>query len=226
MHILAIDTVTEMCSVSLSISGEVRSREVLAANRHSSMVLDMVDALLAEGGLALNQLDLLVNDIGPGSFTGIRIGLGVAQGLAYGADIPLLGVDALSVLAKAIGETEHDIVAMIDARMGQIYWGHFIHQDGELRLQGELHLSDPQGLTNIERPVHVIGSGWDAYAEILPEMLDISGFTAARFPLAVDGLALALRQSQSNWVSAGALSPVYLRNDVAKVSKKPGLVKI
>ncbi len=224
MRALAIDTATEMCSVSLSVSGEIRSREVLAANRHSSIVLAMVDELLAEAELTLNQLDLLVNDVGPGSFTGIRIGLGVAQGLAYGADLPLLGVDALSALAKGVESTNDNVLAMIDARMGQIYWGRFAYQAGMPVLQGALNLSEPTGLSGIECPLHVVGSGWDCYAESLSELLTVAAFSTERFPLAVDGLALALNQPQSDWVSAGELRPVYLRNDVAKVSRKPGLL--
>lgn len=224
MRILAIDTATEMCSVSLSVSGEVHSREVLAANRHSSIVLGMVDELLAEAGIRLNQLDLLVNDIGPGSFTGIRIGLGVAQGLAYGADLPLLGVDALATLAKGVASKDGHVLAMIDARMGQLYWAHFAYQAGMPALQGELHLSDPRGLMVIDRPVHVVGSGWDTYADSMSEFLTVKSFTAQCFPLAVHGLALAINESESSWVAAGELKPIYLRNDVAKVSLKPGLL--
>lgn len=224
MKVLAIDTATEMCSVSLSVSGDIRSCEVLAANRHSSIVMGMVDALLEEAGLSLNQLDLLVDDVGPGSFTGIRIGLGVAQGLAYGADLPLLGVDALSTLAKGLDGSNCDVLAMIDARMGQVYWGHFAYQAGMPVLQGGLHLSAPQDLTGIDQPMHVVGSGWDTYADSLSDFLSVQAFTERRFPLASDGLMLALNQPESSWVSAGELSPVYLRNDIAKVSQKPGLL--
>ena len=224
MRALAIDTATEMCSVSLSVFGEIRSREVLAANRHSSIVLGLVDELLAEADLTLNQLDLLVNNVGPGSFTGIRIGLGVVQGLAYGADLPLLGVDALRSLAKGVGNSDDDILAMIDARMGQIYWGHFAYHAGMPVMQGGLHLSEPTGLSGIECPLHVVGSGWDSYAESLSDLLTVAECSTGRFPLAVDGLALALSQPESDWVSAGELRPVYLRNDVAKVSRKPGLL--
>jgi len=224
MRALAIDTATEMCSVALSIDGEVRHREVLAENRHSSMILGMIDELLVDGGLSLNQLDLLVNDIGPGSFTGIRIGLGVAQGLALGADLPLLGVDALSSMARAAGQTDLDVIAMIDARMGQLYWGRYHCTNGRLVLQGALRLSEPAALESIGDPVYVIGSGWDAYTDVLPKILDIQATSTACFPLAQHGLALALMQPQTAWVAAGELSPVYLRNDVAQVSKKPGLL--
>lgn len=224
MRVLAIDTVTEMCSVALSLDGEIRTRHQLAVNRHSSLILGMVDELLAEAGLELGQLDLLVNDVGPGSFTGIRIGLGVAQGLAYGADIPLLGVDALSTLAIAEEARGDDVLAMIDARMGQIYWAHLSHQNGTLELEGTLHLSDPDGLAVIDAPVYAVGSGWDAYTQQLGAQLDISGYAAQRFPMAEDGLSLGLRRPVEEWVSAGELSPVYLRNDVAKVGKKASLV--
>lgn len=221
MRVLAIDTVTEMCSVALWQDGEYIERQEMAVNRHSDIVLEMIRQVLAEAGIELGQLDLLVNDVGPGSFTGIRIGMGVTQGLAYGADLPVLGVDALSSLALAIAsETHHDILAAIDARMGQIYWAQFSSIDQRLKLKGDLHLSNPEQITGITETVYGTGSGWDSYAEQLQKQLTISSIANNRFPLARYGLDNALARDRSEWLSAGELLPVYLRNDVAKVSKK------
>jgi tRNA threonylcarbamoyladenosine biosynthesis protein TsaB len=226
MRILAIDTVTEMCSVALSVDGETVERQDKVINRHSSIVLGMVDALLEEAGMSLCQLDLIVDDVGPGSFTGIRIGMGVAQGLAYGADLPLLGVDSLSVLAQGVRiENSEYILAAIDARMGQVYWAEFTQKQGAVHLQGELRLSHPEQIKATAQAVYGTGSGWDAYADILQARLNVSAYASNRFPLARHALKCAGRISRSDWVVAGELLPLYLRNDVARVSTKSPLNK-
>lgn len=224
MRVLAIDTVSEMCSVALSIDGQLGDRQVQAVNRHSNILLGMINELLAEAGITFRQLDLIISDVGPGSFTGIRIGMGVAQGLAYGSDVPLLGVDALSTLAHGVeADSEDDIFAAIDARMGQIYWAHFSRHGGSLQLAGELHLSDPDLISIVHDPVYGVGSGWDTYADVLQTRLQASVYAAGQFPMARDGLVCGLQKEVSEWVGAGELLPVYLRNDVAKVSQKSPL---
>ena len=221
MRALAIDTVTEMCSVALSVDGACLERRELAVNRHSGIVLGMVESLLAEAGIALQALDLIIDDVGPGSFTGIRIGMGVAQGLAYGVDLPLLGVDSLASLAEgARMDTDTPIFAAIDARMGQIYYARFEVTDDGLRCEDGLCLSDPGALEPRSGPVYALGSGWDAYQALLAERLEVTGSASGRFPQAADGLRHGLTLDRSNWVEAGALLPVYLRNEVAKVSNK------
>lgn len=224
MRALAIDTVTEMCSVALWQDGAFIERKELAINRHSDIVLGMVSELLAEAGTTLTQLDLLVNDVGPGSFTGIRIGMGVTQGLAYGSDLPVIGVDSLTALALGVrDESDDDVLAAIDARMGQLYWALFSRTADHIQLSGELHLSNPEQLDGIGGAVYGVGSGWDAYGKQLQDQLTVSGFAEQRFPRARYALEGALARGESEWVSAGELLPVYLRNDVAKASKKSPL---
>jgi len=225
MRSLAIDTVTEMCSIALSVDGECIQRQEKAINRHSNIVLGMVQSVLSEAGISLGQLDLIVNDVGPGSFTGIRIGMGVAQGLAYGADIPLLCVDALSILAQGVEAQPENVLAAIDARMGQVYWAEFTREHGSPVLNGSLHLSHPEQISGLGQRVYGTGSGWDAYAEVLQRRVDASGYARDRFPLAQHALECAGRMPESDWVRSGSLLPVYLRNDVAKVSTKSPLNK-
>ena len=221
MRVLAIDTVTEMCSVALWVEGEIIDRQQLAANQHSNLVLGMVDAVLSEAGLALIQLDGIINDVGPGSFTGIRIGMGVTQGLAYAADLPVVGVDALSSLAYGVKDsTNNAILAAMDARMGQIYWGCFRKTAEAVVLEGQLQLCDPNSLDKITEPVYGVGSGWDAYADIISEQISVESYLRNRFPLAKDDLKLGLDVPRENWIPAVQLKPVYLRDQVAKVSKK------
>ncbi len=221
MRILAIDTVTEMCSVALWVEGALTTRQELAAQRHSNIVLGMVDELLLESKVALSDIDLIVADVGPGSFTGIRIGMGVAQGLAYGADIPILAVDALSLLAQSVAkDNDKDVLAAIDARMGQVYWAHYVRQADGLKLSDELHLSNPEEINLAEENVLGLGSGIDAYTDEISSRCQQLEIVEKQFPLAQYAISIALEASKSEWQSAGELMPIYLRNDVAKVSQK------
>jgi tRNA threonylcarbamoyladenosine biosynthesis protein TsaB len=118
LNILALETSTEHCSVALLCGERLLSRETLAGQRHSELVLPMVDAVLREAGLALSALDGIAFGAGPGSFTGLRIACGVAQGLAFGAGLTLAPVGTLLALARAAGARR--VLACLDARMGEI----------------------------------------------------------------------------------------------------------
>lgn len=122
--ILALDTSTDACSVALWLDGEVREDFRVAPREHTRLLLPMAEALLADAGLAPTALDGIAFGRGPGSFTGIRIATGVAQGLAFAADLPVLPVSTLAAMALQQGrEQQRDwIVAALDARMDEIYW--------------------------------------------------------------------------------------------------------
>lgn len=124
-RILAIDTATEACSVALYNQGETLAHFELCAREHTQRILPLVQQILAEAGLSLKQLDALAFGRGPGSFTGVRIGIGIAQGLSLGAELPLLPVSTLQTMAQgAYRQTGADrVLAAIDARMGEVYWG-------------------------------------------------------------------------------------------------------
>lgn len=124
-RILAIDTATEACSVALWNNGEKHALFEICPREHTQRILPMVQQVLAESGVTLNQLDALAFGRGPGSFTGVRIGIGIAQGLAMGAELPMIGVSTLATMAqgafRVTGATQ--VLAAIDARMGEVYWG-------------------------------------------------------------------------------------------------------
>lgn len=119
MNILAFDTSTEWCSVALWVDGDLRFTALHAGQTHSRILLPMVSQLLAEAGLTLGGLDALAFGKGPGAFTGLRIACSVAQGLAMGAGLPVLGVVTLEAMAEETGADQ--VVACLDARVGEVY---------------------------------------------------------------------------------------------------------
>ena len=229
MKILAIDTTTELCSAALSVDGASISREQLDPTGHSRLILDMVQSLLAEAQCSLSDLDALACDVGPGSFTGLRIGVGVAQGLAFGADLPVVPVTSLAALAQRI---HHDglVFTAIDARMGELYWAIFERSKGQLELIDNLMLSRPDDVAIPERlkgqKMDCLGSGWDAYSSVLQPHIEGQGATHSQLlPHAVDVAYLAAQTARSKWLDAHRLSPVYLRAKVASVGTKQPLIR-
>ncbi|BCK88181.1 tRNA threonylcarbamoyladenosine biosynthesis protein TsaB [Sideroxyarcus emersonii] len=128
MNILAIETSTEYCSVALWQDGMVRERCEQVGQKHSEILMAMLDALLQDAGVGIRQVDGIAFGKGPGSFTGVRIACGVAQGLALGADVKVVGVNTLEALAQASGHGK--VVAALDARMGELYLAAYEQRDG------------------------------------------------------------------------------------------------
>jgi tRNA threonylcarbamoyladenosine biosynthesis protein TsaB len=126
LNILALDTSTEWCSVALWLDGRLLSRDERAGQRHSELLLPMIDAVLVEAGLALTDLDGLAFGAGPGSFTGLRIACGVTQGLAFGAGLQVVPVGTLEALAEASAAPR--VVAALDARMEEIYHAAYVRE--------------------------------------------------------------------------------------------------
>ena len=125
-NILALDSSTDACSVALSIDGVLTSRFEIATQSHTQRLLPMVEELLAEQQLALADLDALAFSRGPGSFTGLRICIGIIQGLAYGANLPVIPVSTLEAMAmgfyRANRSINEPLLVALDARMDEVYW--------------------------------------------------------------------------------------------------------
>jgi tRNA threonylcarbamoyladenosine biosynthesis protein TsaB len=218
LKILALDTSTEACSVALAIDGRLRD-DVVHGQQHSSHILSMVDALLAEAGLRLNQLDAIAFGRGPGLFTGLRIGTGVVQGLAFGAELPVVPVSSLAALAHPQDATH--VLTAVDARMSQVYWGAFTRDaHGTLELIGHECVAVPQA---VPLPPAArwqgVGSGWDRYAEALTKRLGarLESWLPERYPHARDVAALATVDFQRGGAVAPEQAlPVYVRDQVAR----------
>ena len=217
MKILALDTSTEYCSVALWRDGTVDAREVLAGQRHSQLLLPMVDELLGRHELTVAGLDGIAFGQGPGSFTGLRIACGVTQGLAFGAGLPVVGVSTLLAMAAATGSGR--VVCCLDARMGEIY--HAAYVKGEA---GWEPVHAPNLCAPGEAPLPAAGqwlgcgSGFAAHEAALKQRYAgrLSAIMPEIFPHARDIARLAAREFEAGRaVAAERALPVYIRDKVA-----------
>lgn len=218
--LLALDTATELCSVALLKKGQVFIREQLDPQGHSRLVLQMIEEVLEEGKTKRSDLEAVSYDAGPGSFTGIRIGAGVAQGISIGLKIPVLGISSLMILAESVGDENPDqrpVLAAIDARMKQIYWA-CLEQNAAEALgwawRQEPTVGDPALAQHAASGCIGIGSGWDRYADAIAKDSDVP-WIKARFPAAYHQACLAKRLFDSGGVSHWQHSlPTYVRDQV------------
>lgn len=223
--LLALDTATEACSVALLHDGRVLSHYEVAPRLHAQRLLPMIQQLLADAGIAATQLDAIAFGRGPGAFTGVRIAIGVVQGLAFALQRPVLPVSNLAALAQRAfreqGATQ--VAAAIDARMDEVYWGCYREQDGEMRLLGQEAVLPPE---QAEVPRGAggdwfgAGTGWGTHAARIA--CKPYGFDGSLLPQAQDVLSLA----QFAWARGEALDadqaqPVYLRDQVATPKAPP-----
>ncbi|SQJ18954.1 UGMP family protein [Serratia rubidaea] len=228
-RILAIDTATEACSVALWNQGETHALFELCPREHTQRILPMVQQVLAESGVTLAQLDALAFGRGPGSFTGVRIGIGIAQGLALGADLPMLGVSTLQTMAQGAWRMTgaQRVLAAIDARMGEVYWGQFERQsDGQwLESEGEAVLSPEQALARaqgLQGDWAQVGTGWQTYPQLVAGAPITLHDGQILLPRAEDMLPLALHAwQQGQACPVEQAEPTYLRNEVTW-KKLPG----
>jgi tRNA threonylcarbamoyladenosine biosynthesis protein TsaB len=218
VKILALDTSTDVCSVALLHDSHCLERRQ-PGRRHSELLLSLINQILSEAGLTLQQLDGIAFGRGPGQFTGLRIGAGVAQGLAFGADLPVVAISSLAALAQGLSQHNH-LLCAFDARMSQIYWAYYRRQaDGLVILEGREQLSGPAAVTVAMEPGWVgCGSGWDVYADDLAQRLGAK--LAKWIPRSYPPASAVARLAEPEFVHGRVLKPAdaiptYLRDDVA-----------
>ena len=225
-RLLAIETSTSACSAALYVDGDVEERYSLAPRQHAALILPMIESLLVEADIAVTQLDGIAFGRGPGSFTGVRIAASVVQGIAFGADLPVIPVSTLAALALGgLRETDTtQALAALDARRDEVYWGCYRRTDGELvELVGDETVCLPETVPLADSGECIgVGSGWDAYGEVLMQHLGdrITRVLPDLEPRAADVVHLgadAFRQGLV--VRPEAAVPVYLRNNVVQVKQ-------
>jgi len=210
MKFAAFETATEWCSVALWLEGEIRALERHAPNAHAELALPMLERLMEEAGVGVQDLDAVAFGAGPGAFTGLRIACGLAQGLALGRGIPVLGVSTLEAIAEESGAAR--VIACLDARMREVYWAAF-ERDGERwRERLSARCTPPGALQAPEAGEWVgCGNGFAVYgamglARVHPE-IHPSAAAVARLA--------APRLAAGEGVDAAEAQPRYLRDKVA-----------
>ena len=235
MRLLALDTSTEYLSLALqcdnaTLNSPILRFDAMAGQSHSQQILPQIRALLNEANLELADLDGIAFGAGPGSFTGVRIACGVAQGLAFGANLPVVGVNTLMVLAEAASQlTQCDkVIACLDARMGEVYHAAFIRGGDVSGLNSE-HLAwlevsqsglfKPQALPEVEGDGWVgAGSGWQTYGKPLSQFYgeQVKQVFAEALPHALALLSIAQPLFAAGLAKpASEAAPIYIRNKVA-----------
>ena len=213
--IVAIETSTELASVALLCGDRLSSRESSGAQTHSMTVLGLLQEVLREQGMALEQCDALAFGSGPGSFTGVRTACGLAQGLAFGANLPVVPVVTLLAMADAARNqgAGDNIVAVLDARMGEVYWAQY-RFDEQWHIVSEPCLSAPEQVI-AQKASCAAGNGLAAYADRFAGLQPVRRWPEL-MPHASQ-IALLGREfaQQGQGVHAREAQPLYLRNKVA-----------
>lgn len=231
MRLLAIETATEACSIAVLVDGAVIERFEIAPRRHTELALPWAEALLAEAGIAKSQLDAIAVGRGPGAFTGVRLAIALAQGIALALDRPLLPVSTLAALAmRAEKGTEvvkrnlttsvpFSILAAIDARMGEIYIASFQRDgDGLAATSDEVVIAPNDYVAPEGSGWHGVGTGFAAADNALQTRLHgcLASVDAAALPHAADIARLgALAFARGEAIAPERIEPAYLRNNVA-----------
>jgi tRNA threonylcarbamoyladenosine biosynthesis protein TsaB len=217
MKLLAFETATEACSVALWIDGDVRERFEIAPRRHAELSLPWAEQLLAEAGIAKSQLDAIAVGRGPGAFTGVRLAIALAQGIALALDRPVVAISTLAALAmQSRGER---ILAAIDARMGEVYLGTFVRKGDDLIATGTEAVLKPDAAPLPDgMDWHGVGTGFSAAGDALQARLrsHLVAVDAGALPHAGDIARLAaLAFARGEAVAPDRIEPAYLRNNVA-----------
>ena len=218
MNILAIDTCTDIASVALFKSGEFTSRVLSGVEKTSGHILKLCDDVFTESKTQLKEVDLISYSKGPGSFTGVRMCIGVVQGLSLSMQIPTMGFTTLELIGfRAMQITKSKKIAVaLDARMGEVYWATYV--DG---LIDNMKICNPQEVDDLDSSFVGVGSGWKAYSEALKIASNINKVDLSIKPESSALLELSLQAMNKGLEGTLDLpQPIYLRNKVAEKSLK------
>ncbi len=216
--LLAIDTSTEACSCALNLNGELYEKFEIIPREHTRHVLPMIKSLMLEQGLGFSDLNAIAVGSGPGSFTGLRIAAGVAQGLAFGANIPLIPVSTLASLAQQAIKTDYThVLACLDAKINEVYWGLYAIGNGKVSLLGNEQLCRPQDLEIFETSCG-LGSGLNFINQMPVQTQSLLISTDPEiYPRAQAIVELAAQYyEEGRTIAAEDFSPTYLRNKVTQ----------
>jgi len=218
MNILAIDTCTEIASVTLYSSNVKTTRVLSDIAKSSGYILKLCDEVFKEAGNNLQEIDFISYTKGPGAFTGVRMCVGVVQGLSLSCNIPTLGFSTLELLgfrASKILKVEKIAVAL-DARMGEVYWA--VYDNG---LISNMKICSPEDVDNLGADFVGVGTGWGTHNDKLHIASNIKITDLTIYPESCELVDLSLLAIESGQNPTFELpQPIYLRNNVAQKSLK------
>ena len=227
MNLLALDTSTEFLSLALQLGDKIVTHHQHAGQAASQLVLPQIQALLDSANIKLSDLDGIAFGAGPGAFTGVRVACGVAQGLGFGANLPVVGVNTLLALAEA--SAQERVIACLDARMGEIYHAAFVKENGKWLAQSATTVCKPEASPMLAPSISSIntwvgvGSGWAVYGDILSNIYaeNLVKTLPNDLHYEVTPSAKAILQLAAPIFAAGEAKPaseampIYIRNRVA-----------
>ena len=220
MNLLAIETSTETCSVAITVNGEMLERYAHAPRQHATVLLPWVESVLAEAEIGFPALDAIAYSRGPGSFTSLRIGIAVVQGLAWASDLPVIPVSSLAATAQvSVNMGVESALVALDARMNEVFTGRFLlDDDGIMKAVNAEKVCAPEDVgLPVDPGVFGIGIGFDRYDTLKDMTGHLAGVRPDIWPKASSVITLAqawLRSHEA--LPAEQAQPVYLRDNVAK----------
>lgn len=224
MNILAFDTSTNACTVALQCGEQVYQRFEVAPRRHTELLLPMIDALIKEAGIETEQLDVIGYGHGPGSFMGVRLATGIAQGIGFATNAPLVPISTLQTLAQSAHQKfgSEAVLAAWDARMSEMYIGSYgLADQGLMKPIKADMLIQPEQVDVDSGEWLAVGNAWAEYESRIPKQVyeKIKKTDSELFPQAIAMLPIIQEYFQGNQVvEAVTALPLYLRNDVVRSS--------
>ena len=218
MNILAIDTCTEIASVTLFKSGDKVSRVLSGVEKTSGHILKLCDEVFHEYQIQLKEVDLISYSLGPGAFTGVRMCIGVVEGLSLSMEIPTMGFSTLELLGFRASQIlkSKKIAIALDARMGEVYWATYVNG-----LIENMKICKPEEVDYLDSSFVGVGTGWKAHSEQLRLASNIKKIDLSICPESSGLIDLSLEAIDSGLYGTLELpQPIYLRNNVAEKSLK------
>ena len=221
-YLLQIETTTQQCSVALSFKGKTLAvkEERTAGYSHSEKLHVFIQSLLEESGFSWDQIDAIAVSKGPGSYTGLRIGIAAAKGLCFAKEIPLIAINTLDIMAQAVNVESGYVIPMLDARRMEVYTAVYDHQKTTVFSTTALVLT-PDSLVDIvtSHPCKVIGNGAAKFENLSPKLK--ASFNSEVYPSASDMSQLAWEKFQQHKVEDIAyFEPYYLKDFQTTPAKK------
>ena len=218
MNILAIDTCTEVASVTLYSTGVKISRKVSNIDKSSGHILKLCDEVFSEADIKISEVDFIAYTKGPGAFTGVRMCIGIVQGLSLACNIPTLGFSTLELLGFRASKkfNTQKVATAIDARMGEVYWA--VYLEGKVKSE---RVCKPEQVDNLGAEFVGVGSGWKIHKDSLIKASEIKCVEPEFYPDSSDLIDLSILSIDLGKKATHELpQPTYLRNNVAQKSLK------